>query len=188
MTGEDRWMLYNVASQSGFRRNELGSLTAASFNFETSVVSLAATSDKAGTARRQDLNPVLAEAVQAWILHHGYDDGRCLWPITGVDTAEMLRDDLAAAGVAYEQDGRKADFHSLRGQFGSSMLDEGVPLPVVQRLMRHSTPELTANVYYHPKCSTLADAVAKLPVPTPPFAWAAGGEKLAAGEGDREGT
>ncbi len=38
-------------------------------------------------------------------------------------------------------------FHGLRAAFGSILLQQGVPVAVVQELMEHSTPELTTNLY-----------------------------------------
>lgn len=42
---------------------------------------------------------------------------------------------------------RVADFHELRTTFGTNLARSGVALSLAQRLMRHSTPVLTANVY-----------------------------------------
>jgi hypothetical protein len=62
--------------------------------------------------------------------------------------AAMLRADLAAADIPYEDDaGRVVDFHSLRVTFGTNLARGGVALQLAQRLLRHSTPVLTANVY-----------------------------------------
>ena len=62
--------------------------------------------------------------------------------------AEMIRRDLDAAGIPFRNDsGEVLDFHSLRHTCGTWLLQAGVPLHVVQRIMRHSTPTLTTNTY-----------------------------------------
>jgi integrase len=44
---------------------------------------------------------------------------------------------------------RHVRFHDLRHTTATLLLREGVPLAVVQRILRHSTPELTAEIYGH---------------------------------------
>jgi integrase len=57
------------------------------------------------------------------------------------------------------------DFHSLRGQHIMVNLIAGVPLPLVQKLARHSIPMLTSNYYYHPACQQITAQLEKLPAP-----------------------
>ena len=53
--------------------------------------------------------------------------------------ARTLRKDLQAAGLPLEDaDGHPIDFHSLRATFGDLLIQQGVPIPTVARLMRHS--------------------------------------------------
>ncbi len=75
-----------------------------------------------------------------------------------------FRRDLAAAGIVYETDLGFADFHSLRVTFATLLARAGVPLAMAQRLMRHSTPTLTANVYTKIELHDAAAAVARLPI------------------------
>jgi len=44
---------------------------------------------------------------------------------------------------------RHVRFHDLRHTTATLLLKEGVPLAVVQRVMRHSDPALTAEIYGH---------------------------------------
>ncbi len=53
----------------------------------------------------------------------------------------------------------------------------GVPLATAQKLARHSTPELTANVYTHVAVGEKARAINALPVPV--LSGAANGSELA---------
>lgn len=56
-------------------------------------------------------------------------------------------------------EGRKLDIHSLRHTFGSRLARNGVGLVQVQRLMGHSDPKLTAQVYTHLDVEDLRKAV-----------------------------
>ena len=58
-----------------------------------------------------------------------------------------------------DDDGRKLDIHSLRHTFGSRLARRGVGLVQVQRLMGHSDPKLTAQVYTHLDVEDLRKAV-----------------------------
>ena len=81
----------------------------------------------------------------------------------------MLRVDLEAAGVPYEDEsGQTGDFHAFRHTFITLLNQAGVPLATAQKLMRHSTPRhstpmLMANTYTHVLVETKAEALAKLP-------------------------
>ena len=74
--------------------------------------------------------------------------------------------DLKAAGIAKaDATGRRADVHGLRYRFATSLAQAGVPLQAAQRLMRHSDPKLTANVYTLLDLGNLAAEVGKLHIP-----------------------
>ena len=65
-----------------------------------------------------------------------------------VNTAELLREDLAAAGIeAIDKDGNEIYFHSLRNSYISFLANSQTPAKVVQKLARHSDPRLTFNTY-----------------------------------------
>jgi len=83
--------------------------------------------------------------------------------------AECLSADLAAAKIdEIDAAGRVVDFHALRTTFGTSLARGGVSLQVAQRLMRHRTPTLTANVYTVLGRDDERAAIAKLSRPTKP--------------------
>jgi len=78
--------------------------------------------------------------------------------------AEMIRIDLTAADIDYEDDeGRVADFHALRHTFISNLARAGVHPRNAQALARHSTIDLTMNVYTHVAMADLHDDVESLP-------------------------
>jgi integrase len=65
-----------------------------------------------------------------------------------VNTADVLKKDLAEAGIPYEDElGRVFDFHSLRGQCATLLAKRGVHPKIAQSILRHSDINLTMNVY-----------------------------------------
>jgi hypothetical protein len=76
----------------------------------------------------------------------------------------MIRIDLTAADVECEDDrGRVLDFHALRHTFISNLARAGVHPRNAQALARHSTIDLTMNVYTHVDLADLASDVESLP-------------------------
>jgi integrase len=72
--------------------------------------------------------------------------------------------DLQAAGIGRKDSvGRCLDVHSLRKTFGTILATAGVPLTTVQRLMRHSTPLLTAKLYIDVDPMNMMQALDHLP-------------------------
>ncbi len=70
----------------------------------------------------------------------------------------------SAAGILKRDErNRVVDVHALRVTFGTHLCAAGVPLRTAQAAMRHSQPELTANIYTDPKLLDLAGAIDRLP-------------------------
>ena len=76
----------------------------------------------------------------------------------------ILDRDLAAAGIPKRDErNRVVDVHALRVTLGTHLCAAGVPLRTAQAVMRHSKPELTANIYTDPKLLDVAGAIDSLP-------------------------
>ena len=75
-----------------------------------------------------------------------------------------LNGDLAAAGIPKrEERGRTLDVHALRTTFGTLLSKGGVARRVAQSATRHSSIDLTMNVYTGPKVLDVAGALDVLP-------------------------
>jgi integrase len=163
LDGRERHALYLLACSTGLRAAELASLTAASFGDGTVTVE-----GRRAKNRRTETLPVPAGVLA--VLEGLLPEKGPVWPNRVKKTqawwrrgAAMLRRDLAAAGIAAtDERGRVFDFHSLRGQFATDLDRAGVTLTRAQKLMRHSTPLLTAKHYQRPEAAELAADVAKL--------------------------
>ena len=58
-----------------------------------------------------------------------------------------------------------ADFHALRVTYATSLARSGVSPAMAQKLLRHSDPKLTLNIYTRLKLEEAQAAVARLPLP-----------------------
>ena len=161
LTGYERALLYRLAVETGFRAAELRSLTVSSFDFDNCTVTIEAAHAKNKKTYTLPLKPETATEVKI------YATGKL--PTAGLlsvpeKTAEMLRADLEAAGIEYQDAaGRFADFHSLRHTAGTLLASSGVHPKVAQSLMRHSDINLTMSLYTHTLRGQESEAVAMLP-------------------------
>jgi hypothetical protein len=171
LSGRDRWALYLTALGTGIRVRALAGLTPGDFDLpaETPVVVLPARLAKNKKAKTQPLPADVAEALGVYLADK--PTSRPAWPGGWKDDgAEMIRLDLAAAGIAYTVEGPDgplhADFHALRHSYLTLLGRGGVDLRTAQEWAGHSTPTLTAR-YSHRRLHDLAGAVHKLPRLTP---------------------
>ena len=167
MVGSDRAMLYAVAAYTGLRASELASLTRQSFRLDdaTPTVTVQAAYSK---HRRQDvlpLHPSLVAMLRPWLAAKP-TWGR-IWPGKWAEhktAGKMMQVDLQAAGVEYiDAHGLYADFHALRHTFITNMMKSGVNPKTAQALARHSTIDLTMNVYTSLTVTDQAAALNTLP-------------------------
>ncbi len=76
----------------------------------------------------------------------------------------MLRQDLEAAGIAYQdEEGRYVDFHSLRHTWGTFLQVNGVTQREAMELMRHQDERLTSKIYTDTHHLRLFEKVEALP-------------------------
>jgi integrase len=169
LSGADRLVIYTLAANTGFRAGELASLTPASFALDEHrpTVTVGAGYSKRRRKDVQLLRPDVAELMAGYL--RGKPRRQPLWPgCWKNDGAELVRHDLAAAGIPYvDEDGAVFDFHALRGQFITMLAKNGVHPKVAQFLARHSSIGLTMDHYTDASVLDLAGALDALPaIPT----------------------
>ena len=175
LPGPDRAMMYILAAWTGYRRKELSSLTLRSFDLDGPTPRVRVQAAYTNNKKRTDdtpLHPAVAERVRAWLAaKEDVAPDVPLFPLRTYawwwrKTSKMMRLDLERAGLPYiDEDGLYADFHANRHTFISNLGKAGVSLTVAQKLARHSTAELTSNVYTHLGLSDRASAIESLPAP-----------------------
>ncbi|WP_157369521.1 tyrosine-type recombinase/integrase [Zavarzinella formosa] len=161
----NRVALYLVALYTGFRVQECASLTRSSFHLDDKSpwVYLAPEAAKNGKEAKQPIASGVAAMLRPWLASQPARGP--LWPADYLHhvAAKMLRRDLKAAKIEIETDDGLIDFHALRTTFGTSLARAGVPIQHAQRLMRHSTPELTMKYYTKFQTHDLSSQVERLP-------------------------
>lgn len=162
LDGATRALCYRLAAATGLRYEELSSLTPESFNLgESPTVTVLAGYCKDGETATQPLPPDLIDDLGDHLARFGA--GEAVFKLPYQRGARMLRRDLKAAGIPYrDAAGLVFDFHALRCQFATLADAAGVTPRVVQKLMRHSTLELTAR-YTRPRVVDLEAAASRIP-------------------------
>ena len=147
MTGWERATLYWLASETGYRANELRSLKVSSFSLDADPATVAVQASAAKNDRysRLSITPELAARMRELLRDKSPSALAFKMP---TKTAAMLRFDLERAGIPYvDEQGEVFDFHSLRVQCASSLARANVHVKVMQERMRHSTSRLTLDLY-----------------------------------------
>ena len=164
-------MLYILAAWTGYRREELASLTLRSFNFDSDppTVSVKASYSK---RRRNDVVPLHAavvERLKSWLAEKGtLNSDKPLFDLRTKSgglrrTSKMMRLDLERVGIPYcDEDGLYADFHANRHSFISNLAKAGIARKIAQTIARHSDVNLTLNVYSHVGIRDQAAAIGSL--------------------------
>ncbi len=165
LSGRDRAMLYFVASETGFRAAECGSLTPAAFDLagDEPTVTVEAGYSKNRERTVQHLRRSAVATIKPWL--QGRAATEKLWPGQWpTAAASMIRHDLRASGIApRDNQGRTVDFHALRHTYITMLAMSGANPKVVQKLARHSSITLTMDRYTHLTKHDLTAAVEGLP-------------------------
>ena len=207
--GIERALAYTVAVTTGMRLGELTSLSVGQVELDGPCphIRLKAADEKNRQGNTIPLRRDVADELRQWVARLG-SDSRCqsnvlafegrrestnipptmkLFNISA-ELSKVLNRDRAVAGIAKEDDrGRVVDFHALRHTFGTNLSKAGVSPRVAQAAMRHSSIDLTMNVYTDPRLLDVQGAIESLPTmtttsePTPnQQRMAAGAENLVA--------
>ena len=165
-SGEQRARVYLLSYMTGLRKNELASLTPASFDFDASPPTLTVQA-AFSKHRRKDVLPLhvdLAAALPKWF--HGRERSQRLFPgLERKKTWLMVKKDLLRAGIPYRTEEGIADFHAAgRHSHITQLLRNGATLPEAKELARHSDVKMTMR-YAHIGIQDQARALASLPTP-----------------------
>lgn len=181
-TSQERVLLYCTAIQTGYRHNELRSLSRGNFFLDGSepFITCAGNNTKNQKDAKQYIKPELARELRA-----NFDEyGRAFFLPNPMYVVRMLLADLAAARAAWldeakdgeraqwevsdfllptNQDGEVLQFHSLRHTTGAWLALANCHPKVIQTVMRHSDINLTMGTYGHLFPGQVTDAIQKLP-------------------------
>ena len=183
--GVERALAYKVAVTTGLRRGELASLTIGQLDLDSNFphIVLKAADEKNRQGNSIPLRRDVADELREWIstMQTGKRGSEGVIAFRRSPVAEklpasrrlftipkafckILNRDLKAAGIPKSDDrGRTIDVHALRHTFGTNLSKAGVAPRVAQSAMRHSSIDLTMNVYTDPRLLDVQGAVESLP-------------------------
>jgi len=180
--GRERALIYKTMTLTGLRKGELASLTVGQLHLDAACphAELLARDEKSGRGARIPLRVDLAADLREWLgekleARRGEATEKGIAPALKLPVEEPLFSvpqnliksfnlDLAAAGIDKEDArGRTVDIHALRHTFGTHLSKNGVAPRTAQAAMRHSSLDLTMNVYTDPELLDVAGAVEALP-------------------------
>ncbi len=146
------WMRILLALGTGLRRGDIESWRVSDIDFENSYVTTRSKKTRKSMGSRPVPVPIMAELKK---------------PVSELDTAqeEIFNDNFSR--YRWVKIRRKLGlddfkFHDLRKTFGSVLAQNGVSTAVTQKLLEHSSPDLTNKVYTNVD-PVLRHAVDKIP-------------------------
>jgi integrase len=178
--GYERALVYRTLVLTGLRVGELRELTIARVRLAGVGVphlELDARHEKNREGSTVALHPALAADLRVWIeqkrqrapkglygkLPEGWAAATPLFDVPE-QLSKIMDRDIAFAKIDKRDDrGRVVHVHALRHTFGTYLGAAGVGVRTAQAAMRHSSPELTANVYTDARLLDVAGAVSALP-------------------------
>jgi integrase len=183
LLGWERELIYKTLVLSGLRKGELTSLTVGQLALDgpDAYAELKAADEKNRQGSYIAIRDDLAADLRQWLsdkLRRHQDEARCLGmpiparlplatPVFNVPKKLylILNRDLKAAGIPKRDErGRTLDVHALRTTFATLMSCAGVFPRTAQAAMRHSTIDLTMNVYTDTKLLDVHGALDVLPL------------------------
>ena len=185
--GHERALIYKTLVLTGLRKGELASLTVGQLFLDgpQAFAELHAADEKNRQGSQIAIRDDLAADLRHWLAGklespQSAMRGRGkilsmqptlaklpvatkLFTIPG-QLVKILDRDLKAAGIAKaDERGRTLDVHALRHSFGTLLSRGGVAPRTAQSAMRHSSIDLTMNVYTDPKLLDVHGALDSLP-------------------------
>jgi integrase len=161
VAGPIRALCYRLAIATGLRYSEIASIRPNSFDWKAPSVVVTPSYTKNGQNAVMPIPDDLASDLSPYVATLAPGDP--VFPLPKGKGAELLQADLAVAGIAYQDvSGLFFDFHSLRCELATRADAAGVSPRVVQRLMRHSSLELTGR-YTRPRAVDIENAASMLP-------------------------
>src|SRR5579872_73147 len=154
-----RSAIYRLAATTGLRRSEIKSLRWPDVDFERNTVTIRA---RAAKNRRDATLPIPEGTVAALKALKPEEPGPNATVFESLPLIRTFYKDLKRSGLQKTVKFEGVDFHALRATFATLLARAGVTLTQAQRLLRHSDPKLTANVYTKLELVDAHAAVAKI--------------------------
>jgi integrase len=176
-----RRAFYTVTLYTGLRWRELRRLEWSDVDLKAKTISISGAQSKTGKAADLPIHPRVAKVLRRWAASSGTTAGplfsrepriytwradlaraRARWIARGATEHERALRSESGFLAYMDARGRRADRKAARMSFITALKRGGVDLRDAQRLARHSSPSLTANVYTDLRMPDLQAAVEKI--------------------------
>jgi len=147
-----------VALNTGMRRGEIFQLTWDNVSFKNNIITVTADTSKSSKKRHINMNKEIQRVLDNWRKQSSRGGLIFPNPVNGkllIDIKSMWVNILKDAEI------NNFRFHDLRHTFASNLVMKGAPLYMVQKLLGHSTLEMTMR-YAHLSPDSTAQAVSLL--------------------------
>lgn len=164
--------------ETAARWNELRTLTWRDVDLKGRTLVLRAENTKSRKARAIPMTHGLVRRLGKLRAHHGEAFGRipgannhvflspdgCPWAAPTTNPMRIFNRLLDRAGIdKIDASGEKLDLHALRHTAATRLAKAGVSLIHTQKLLGHSDPKLTAQIYAHLDVEDLREAIERVP-------------------------
>jgi integrase len=161
--GAHRALVYAVAAWTGLRRGEMTRVRWRDLRLDPKSPEVLIPAGSAKSRREQSVPlaaNVLGLLTAAREARKAEGPDERVFPAWLMPQARTFAKDLRAAGIEPRaEDGTVADFHGMRVNLATRLSEANVPLTQAQRILRHSSPVLTASVYTRPSSTDLRAAI-----------------------------
>jgi integrase len=166
--GQERKLIYATLLYTGLRKNELASITFGQVALGDKIphIYLRAVNAKSRKASKLPLHPELLQQLKEWFIIKKRENKASakdkLFKVPdALDT--ILNRDLVFAGIE-KRDAmdRVIDVHALRHTHATILVEQRVPITVVQKAMRHADLRMTMR-YVHTELENVSDGIGKFP-------------------------
>lgn len=156
-TQKTGWLhdIVSIGILTGLRPGEILALEPGNIDLQTATITVHKTNGfrpKKGKVRRVPMHPAAA----AIIRRRMHAPGR-LFPYSISYVSHQVKKAMVDAGL------KQCNFRSLRHTFATLLLQQGVPIHNVQRLLGHSSIALTARIYSHHESGQMSDSINSFP-------------------------
>jgi integrase len=155
----DRRVWYETALQTGYRVGELRELRVRDLDMNGPSLPLGCDFTKNRKDARQPITASLAEKLKRLTIGRAPESK--LLSIPSSYGYKRIAADYVAGGVALKTEAGKATWHSLRKVFVNNLVRSGADVKTIMELARHSSAEMSLDVYASAKPQLLRTAIEK---------------------------
>ena len=163
LSGFERALIYQIALFAGLRFNEIATLIRSDIDLENRTITCRDVNSKNSKTSTLPLKSELVTDLQVYFAGREVLPFATVFPDMPEKGSFLLKPDLKDAGIEYENEFGRCDFHALRHSYCSQLARSGVSPQVARELMRHSDVNLTMKSYTHILLDDKRSAIEGLP-------------------------